>query len=289
MRRGRRASRGRTCAGRHTEAVPDLAPPTGFLDYPRPLAFAHRGGAGHFAENSWRAFEHAVGLGYAYLETDAHATADGQVVAFHDKRLDRVTDAEGAIARLPWARVSAARIDGTEPIPLLADLISSWPGVRFNIDIKDEPAVEPVAEVVRRTASWDRVCLVSFSGRRLAAVRKALDRPVCTATSPAEIGMLRYSTSQAAGLAGRFARLGIGCAQVPSGLVTPRFLRRAHAAGLQVHAWTVNEAAEMARLLDLGADGIMTDNTVTLREVLRGRGGWHPRPGSGSAEKSPAS
>jgi len=262
--------------------VPDLARPTGFLDYPRPLAFAHRGGAGHFPENSWRAFEHAVGLGYAYLETDAHATADGQVVAFHDKRLDRVTDGAGAIARLPWAAVSAARIDGTEPIPLLADLISAWPDVRFNIDVKDEPAVGPVAEVVRRTAAWDRVCLVSFSGRRLTAVRKVLDRPVCTATSPAEIGLLRYGTSPAglARLAGRFTRLGTGCAQVPAGLVTPRFVGRAHAAGLQVHAWTVNDAAEMTRLLDLGADGIMTDNTVTLREVLRGRGGWHPRPGA---------
>jgi glycerophosphoryl diester phosphodiesterase len=259
--------------------VPDHAPPTGFLDYPRPLAFAHRGGAGHFPENSWRAFEHAVGLGYAYLETDAHATAEGYVVAFHDKRLDRVTDAAGAIAGLPWAVVSGARIDGTEPIPLLADLIGAWPDVRFNIDLKDEPAIAPVAEVLRRTAAWDRVCLVSFSGRRLAAARKALDRPVCTATSPAEIGMLRYGTSQA-GLPDRFARLGIGCAQVPAGLVTPRFVRRAHAAGLQVHAWTVNDATEMARLLDLGADGIMTDNTVTLREVLRERGGWHPRPGA---------
>jgi glycerophosphoryl diester phosphodiesterase len=247
-----------------------------FLDHPRPLAFAHRGGAGEFPENSWRAFEHAVGLGYAYLETDAHATADGQVVAFHDKSLDRVTDATGAIARLPYAQVAAARIGGTEPIPLLADLIGAWPDVRFNIDIKDDPAVQPVAEVLRRMAAWDRVCLVSFSGRRLSAARRAVGRPVCTATVPAEIGLLRYGGSPAE-LTARFARLGIGCAQVPARIATPRFVRRAHAAGLQVHVWTVNEAAQMASFLDRGADGIMTDNTVTLREVLISRGGWHPR------------
>jgi len=94
----------------HTGAVT-----AGFLDHPRPVAFAHRGGAGPFPENSWRAFEHAVQLGYAYLETDAHATADGQVVAFHDKTLDRVTDMTGRIAELPWAQVSRARIGGTEP------------------------------------------------------------------------------------------------------------------------------------------------------------------------------
>ena len=112
---------------------------------------AHRGGASEFPENSWRAFEHAVNLGYAYLETDAHATADGEVVAFHDKTLDRVTDAQGRVADLPWSRVSKARIGGTEPIPLLADLLTAWPDVRFNIDIKDAPAIRPLARVIERT------------------------------------------------------------------------------------------------------------------------------------------
>jgi glycerophosphoryl diester phosphodiesterase len=251
----------------------------GFLDHPRPAAFAHRGGAGHFPENSWRAFEHAVGLGYAYLETDAHATADGQVVAFHDRTLDRVTDAAGRIADLPWARVSAARIGGTEPIPLLADLLGAWPGVRVNIDIKDAPAAGPVAEVIRRAAAWDRVCVTSFSGARLAAARRALGRPVCLATPPAEIGLIRSGLPPAA-LARRLAGRWIRCAQVPVRIATPRFLGRAHAAGLQVHVWTVNDAAQMGRLLDLGVDGIMTDETETLREVLIRRGAWHPRDGA---------
>jgi glycerophosphoryl diester phosphodiesterase len=249
----------------------------GFLDHPRPLAFAHRGGAGDFPENSWRAFEHAVGLGYAYLETDAHATADGQVVAFHDKTLDRVTDAEGAIAELPYARVARARIRGTEPIPLLADLLGSWPDVRFNIDVKALPAARPVAEVIARAGAFDRVCLTSFSGARLAATRRALDRPVCLATPPGEIGLLRTGLPPDS-LAARLAARWIRCAQVPVRVATPRFLRQAHAAGLQVHVWTVNDPAVMTRLLDLGADGIMTDHTAALREVLIARGSWHPRP-----------
>ncbi len=254
--------------------------PTDFLDYPTPIAFAHRGGAGHFPENSWRAFEHAVELGYAYLETDAHATSDGTVVAFHDKTLDRVTDRTGVIAKLPAREVAAARIDGTEPIPLLEDLLGAWPDVRFNIDVKDGPAARPLADLIRRTAAWDRVCITSFSAARLRAARRLLDRPVCMATSPVGAAALR------SGLPGRllrrpFARRAVRCAQLPVGLATAPLIGRAHDAGLQVHVWTVNDRDLMSSLLDLGVDGIMTDQTELLREVLAGRGQWHPRAGRG--------
>jgi glycerophosphoryl diester phosphodiesterase len=251
--------------------------PSGYLDHPRPLAFAHRGGgAGHFPENSWKAFEHAVGLGYAYLETDAHATSDGTVVAFHDRSLDRVTDATGRIADLTAGEVAAARIGGSEPIPLLADLIMAWSDVRFNIDVKDEPVIGPLVDVLRWTNCWDRVCLTSFSGSRLDATRRLLPRPVCSATTPAGIGAIRAGLPVKT-LAARFAARSVQCAQIPFSMATNRFLSRAHAAGLQVHAWTVNDRAVMTRLLDQGIDGIMTDETETLREVLMERGQWQPR------------
>jgi len=258
---------------------------SGFLGHPRPLAFAHRGGAGHFPENSWRAFEHAVGLGYAYLETDAHATADGTVVAFHDKTLDRVTDATGAIAQLTAAQVASARIAGTEPIPLLADLLTTWPEHRFNIDVKDESVIGPLVEVLRATNAWDRVCITSFSGRRLNATRMLLPRPVCMATSPAAVAAIKVGTPPAI-LAPRFSRLSIRCAQIPAQVATPAFIRRAHASGLQVHVWTVNDPALMGRLLDRGADGIMTDETELLRDVLEFRGQWQPL-GLGPAAPQP--
>ncbi len=248
-----------------------------FLDLPRPLAFAHRGGAAHFPENSWRAFEHAVSLGYSYLETDAHATADGVLVAFHDRTLDRVTDRAGRIADLPLKEVRAARIAGTDPIPELEDLLGAWPEARFNIDVKDEPAVRPLAEVLRRTDAWDRVCITSFSGHRLAAVRRALPRPVCMAASPLAVAALRLAAPRRP-LAARLRRMWVRCAQIPVSVATESFLGRAHAAGLQVHVWTVNERRVMTGLLDLGADGIMTDETAILRDVLDARGQWHPRP-----------
>jgi glycerophosphoryl diester phosphodiesterase len=250
--------------------------PPGFLDHPLPIAFAHRGGTGAYPENSWRAFEHAVGLGYAYLETDVHATADGALIAFHDETLDRVTDAAGPVAGLPWAVVAAARIGGSEPIPLLADLLGAWPDVRFNIDVKAAAAVGPLAQVLARTAAWDRVCVTSFSGRRLAAARRAIARPVCLAAPPAAIGLLAAGVPPAAA-ARRLARLSIRCAQVPVRVASARFIRRAHAAGLQVHVWTVNDRELMADLLNRGADGIMSDQAGLLRDVLISRGSWHPR------------
>jgi glycerophosphoryl diester phosphodiesterase len=247
-----------------------------FLDLPRPLAFAHRGGAAHHPENSWRAFEHAVSLGYSYLETDVHATADGVLVAFHDRTLERVTDRAGRISRLPHREVSAARIGGTDPIPLLEDLLGAWPEARFNIDVKDQPAVRPLVKVLARTAAWDRVCITSFSARRLGAVRRELPRPVCTATSPIGVGVLRLGAPRRV-LVPQLRRLSVRCAQIPISVATESFLHRAHAAGLQVHVWTVNDRKIMTGLLDLGVDGIMTDETAVLREVLTARGQWHSK------------
>jgi glycerophosphoryl diester phosphodiesterase len=249
---------------------------TAFLDQPVPLAFAHRGGAAHNPENSWPAFEHAVSLGYRYLETDLHATADGVLVAFHDPALDRVTDRTGRIARLPYQEVAAARIGGTEPIPKAEDLLATWPQARFNLDVKDEPAIAPLAEVLRRTGAWDRVCVTSFSARRLRATRQALGRPVCMSLSPSGVAAVKTVP-----FLPDFHAAGVQCAQVPVRVATRGFIRRAHALGLQVHVWTVNDRLEMNGLLDLGADGIMTDDTVLLRDVLAERGLWHPgaRPG----------
>jgi glycerophosphoryl diester phosphodiesterase len=260
--------------------------PSGFLDSPRPLAFAHRGGAAHRPENSWPAFTHAISLGYRYLETDVQATADSVLVAIHDRTLGRVTDSAGRIAQMPYDEVAKARIGGSEPIPRLEELLTAWPEARFNIDVKDFPAIRPLAELLVRTRAWDRVCIASFSARRLRVFRQVLDRKICTSLSPFGIAAVRAG-ADGAWLAARFAASGAECAQVPVRMATPRFLRHAHALGLQVHVWTVDDPAEMRRLLDIGADGIMTDETVALRDVLIERSQWPA--GDGPARHEPAS
>ena len=248
--------------------------PWAFLDHPGPLAFAHRGGAGDWPENTMPAFEHAVGLGYRYLETDVHATADGVLLAFHDDRLDRVTDRTGEIAALPYSVVAEALVDGREPIPLLEDLLGTFPDARVNIDPKHDDSVEPLIEVLERTRAVDRVCIGSFSDARLRTLRARLGPGLCTSMGPKEVARLRLDA-----ISGRVHPSPTGCVQIPESfrgvtVTNAAVVRAAHRAGLQVHVWTVDDPAAMTRLLDLGVDGLMTDRPAVLKEVLTARGQW---------------
>ncbi len=256
-----------------------------YLDCAHPLALAHRGGwfvdgSGRVREeleNTARAFEHAIHLGYRYLETDVHATRDGALLAFHDETLDRTTDRNGHIAQLDYREVAHARVGGSEPIPLLEDLLTAWPHARFNVDIKADNAVEPLMAVLRRTGAWNRVCVGSFSQRRLDGARAAFDRPVATSCGPVDVARLRFAS-----LTPPLRWLvpsGAACAQIPLRtrgfpLLSRDLIATAHRYGLQVHVWTINRPAVMARLLDAGVDGLVTDNTVELRRLLTRRGQW---------------
>ena len=165
-----------------------------FLDHPLPLAFAHRGGAGDWPENTMPAFEGAVALGYRHLETDVHVTSDGVLLAFHDESLDRVTDRTGLIRELPWAEVREARVDGREPIPLFTDLLGAWPDMNLNIDPKHGSSVEPLADAIRRAGAIDRVCIGSFSDRRIARLRELLGDALCTSAGPKGVARLRAAS-----------------------------------------------------------------------------------------------
>lgn len=251
-----------------------------FLDGPTPLAMAHRGGAIEHLENTMPAFQACVDLGYRYLETDVRVTADGVLVVFHDPTLERVTDRTGRVETLSWAEVSEARIGGREPILRLEDLLGAWPDVRFNLDIKAAGVLAPLVRTVRRMKVADRICLGSFSDARIAAARRLFGPSVCTSLGPRGVAALRLSSysPKAAGL----VRIQAGCAQVPlqlggRALVDERFIAAAHARGLQVHVWTVDDEADAARMLDLGVDGVMTDRPAMLRELLEKRGQWVPR------------
>ena len=225
------------------------------------------------------AFRHAVDLGYTYLETDVHATSDGVLVAFHDPDLSRTCDRSGLISELTWSEVSAARVDGREPIPLFEDLVQEFPDARFNIGCKADSAVDGLIASLRRLDCLDRVCLGSFSDSRLRRLRREFGDALCSSFGPQQIAALRFAGRVPWG--GQIAQVPVTMRNIT--IVNERTIERAHRRGLHVHVWTIDDADEMRRLLDLGVDGVMTDRPQILKDVLLERGDWHECRGVCSA------
>jgi len=245
------------------------------------LALAHRGGAYHpeieGLENTLAAFKHAVSLGYRYLETDVHVTSDGVLLAFHDRVLDRVTDQRGEIASLTYAEVRQALVGGREAVPTLERLFEEFDHALFNIDLKADGAVAALAEFIDTHDAWDRVLVGSFSPRRLRRFRELTQHRVPTSAHPLEVIAFRFLPSgRLADLItrGRVAALQVPHRRGPWPLTNRGLVRRAHAARKHVHVWTIDAAAQMHELLDLGVDGLFTDRTDTLKDVLAERGQW---------------
>ena len=243
------------------------------------VAFAHRGGAYHpeieGLENTLAAFEHAVALGYTHLETDVHTTSDGVLLAFHDSVLDRVTDRSGEIASMTLADVRAARIGTHHHVPTLAELFDAFPAARFNIDLKARPAAPALAAFLEERAAWDRVIVGSFSPTTLRAFRRLGGDRARTSAHPLEVAA--YVLLPSARLArlvtpGHPVALQIPHRRAGVAIASDGLIRRAHANGLQVHVWTIDDPTEMRDLLDRGVDGLMTDRTDVLKDVLVERG-----------------
>jgi glycerophosphoryl diester phosphodiesterase len=246
---------------------------SGWFDPPTPRVLAHRGLALDAPENTMLAFEAAVRAGADYLETDVHVSADAVAVLAHDPTLKRV--ASGRLERVADLRHrDLARVDlgAGQGFAALDEALHAFPLARFNIDVKTDAAVEATADVVRRAGAADRVLLTAFSDarrRRLAAMVPGV------ATSAGRASVLRAHAASVARNAPllRRAVAGAHALQIPERvgrmrLLSPALIDTAHAAGVEVHVWTVNEEADMRRLLALGIDGIVTDRAdIALRVV----------------------
>lgn len=245
------------------------------------LAFAHRGGAYHpeieGLENTLAAFEHAVALGYDHLETDVHVTNDGVLLAFHDAVLDRVTDQRGAIAELSYAEVRSAKVGGHHQVPTLVELLDAFPDVQFNVDLKAPGAAAALASLLDERGDHDRVLVGSFSPATLREFRRLTGGRVRTSAHPLEV--VAFLVLPSGRLADRLTRGQVSALQIPHKrgpltVASRGLVRRAHAAGKQVHVWTIDDPGEMRELLDRGVDGLMTDRTDLLKDVLIERGQW---------------
>lgn len=245
-------------------------------DQTRPLAIAHRGGAGLAPENTLAAFGMSAALGFRYLETDVRLTRDGELVCFHDSTLDRVTEAHGRVQDRPLADLRHTLVEGREPIPTLAEALDALPDCNFTVDMKDEAAIAPLASLLRNRSYAERVCVAgAWDGwlARLSRVTpgvqtalgwRSLTALICSShagTRPSR----RFATAP-------FAHVPVRLGSVP--IFVERLARHAHRIGVRVNVWTVDDPHLMHELLDMGVDGVITDRPDVLREVLIARGEW---------------
>jgi glycerophosphoryl diester phosphodiesterase len=253
-----------------------------FAGVPTPRILAHRGlvtpeDAAHgVAENSFAAVAAAHSAGAEYVESDCHLTADGVVVLFHDDDLSRVTGDPRPIANVRSSELEAL-MAGRGGLLTLEQAIDAFPAVRFNLDVKAPGAAEPVGRIV--APYGERVLLTSFSDDRRHAALAAADaagrgiRPATSAGS-ATIARLLAALAVRSRQGVRRALQDVDALQVPERqrrlrIVSPRLLDAAHAHGVEVHVWTVNDPLDMRRLVGLGADGVVTDRADIALRTLR--------------------
>lgn len=265
--------------------LPYFVPPASTGTAPGPLGLAHRGYSPSGLENTMAAFEAAAALGFGYLETDVRTSSDGVLMAFHDETLDRVSDASGPISGRSLRELRSVRVGGSEPIPTFEELLTRWPDMHLNVDIKDDAGSAALAALIEKHRAHDRVLVTSFSDRRRISCLQRLSRPA--ASSAGSFGTALMLLLSPLGLGRAIARLGrFQCLQVPLRyrmlpVVRPGFIRRCHAAGVQVHVWTVNDKPVMEGLLDLGVDGLVSDRADRVAAVLTARRCWPQRePGA---------
>lgn len=251
-------------------------------DVPRrgaPLVVAHRGGANLAPENSWEAFENCDRLGFHFVETDAHLTADGHVVLLHDPILDRVSDGFGLVSSHTLEQLQDVTINGSARGPvLLADVLQTFPHLKLNIDAKEEDVWRPMIEVIRAHGAMDRVCLASFDSGRLQRIREVAPE-INTSLGQVEVARLFLAAqTNTRRLVARldWPRRGVVAAQIPLKigpirLVSKRFVSFVHSFGIGVHVWTLNEPEEIVQALDAGVDAIISDDPVLVREIIRAR------------------
>ncbi len=231
----------------------------------RPLVFAHRGGSKIGPENTITAFDRGLAAGADGFELDVHLSRDGAVVVHHDDRLDRTTRATGLVSDRTAAELAAL------DVPTLGEVFARYPTTAVIIELKERrpELARAVVQEVRRAGAAGRVCLGSFSLGALRAAR-ALAPEIATSGARLEVRMALYGSWM--GLSPGWA--GCQAFQVPetSGrtrVVSPRFVRLAHTAGLAVQVWTVDEPDDMRRLLDWGVDGIISDRPDVAAETVR--------------------
>ena len=225
--------------------------------------FVHRGDTSIFLENTIEAFQSAVSLGYQYLETDLRETSDGKIITFHDPNLKRITGANITISETKFSDIRMRRLPSREIIQTIDELLEEFPDSFFNMDLKVNQIEEKVLKKINSHNALERVCLGSFNSKVIKKIN-SLEPKILTSMGISQVIMYKFFQKK------NLSKL----IQIPTRwngikVITKKFIDRLHNDGLKVHVWTINKETEMQSLIDLGVDGIMTDNASGLIKVMK--------------------
>jgi len=247
-----------------------------FLTPAPPRVLAHRGLALDAPENTLLAFERALAVGATHLETDVHGSADGVSIISHDPDLSRLAGRPMRVGQLSVAQLRGIDLGHGQGFCSLADALDAFPAARFNIDIKSADAIAPTVATIRDAGATDRVLVSSFSPARRLAVVRQLPGVATSVSARGALAAVSAARTAGAGPAVRRILRDVDAVQLPLSMLrmstmTPRTIAAFHAAGVEVHVWTINDEPTMERLLDLGVDGLVTDRADLALGVLQRR------------------
>ena len=225
--------------------------------------FVHRGDTSNFIENTLEAFKSANELGYKYLETDLRETKDGKIITFHDPNLKRITGSNVTINHTSLSEIRMRRLPAREFIPTIDEVLEEFPNSFFNMDLKVKGIEEKVLKKIKFHNAMDRICLGSFNASIIRKIN-TLEPKILTSMGLSQVAMYKFFKKP------NNSKL----IQVPTSwkgikIITKKFIERLHNDNLKVHVWTINDKIEMQNLIDIGVDGIMTDNASGLMDVMR--------------------
>ena len=238
-----------------------------YLDYDGLKVLAHRGGAEESYENTTESFEYSQLLGCEFIETDVQVSSDGIPYIFHDDDLKRILNKPVRFDSLSSNEIDDLSIFNSCKIPKLSDTLLRFPNLCFQIDFKTDEVVIPALDVINDMNVFDRVCIASFSSKRLQNVR-SLYPDLCISMGPNEVfktlvASLNIFKGEIPG----------DCLQIPMSyygikIVSKRFVDYVHSKGLKIMIWTINDIKTFKYLIDLGVDGIITDKPKLLFQTI---------------------
>ena len=238
-----------------------------YLQYDGLTVLAHRGGADESFENTLESFDYSKSLGCKFIETDVQVSADGIPYIFHDDDLKRILNISSRFDSLSSQEIDKLKIFDQYRIPKLEEALNEFTDISFQIDFKTDEVVAPALDVIKKTKSFERICVASFNSERLKRVRSTYP-DLCISMGPNEVIKTLISSF------GLYKGAIDGdCLQIPIRyygvrVVTKRFVKYLKSRGLKIMVWTINDVKTFEYLIELKVDGIITDKPKLLFETL---------------------